>query len=234
MMPSTPMSRSTRIAAGSSTVHTTTRMPSSWARRITRSECTGSRPSRIGTCANAPPASTSVRSPGGRTPPREQAMSVVSERQPSAVVTPGASSRRRSSQRDHAPATRTRSAQPGLARSSRAIAPIDASSLRSIANLASGKDAIASTSVGIRSVPPTRRRRRSARSRSATRPGWPVTRRSAGSWKHTTCPSRVVRTSVSRWVRPSAVARPKAASVFSGASPMPPRWAMASGPVWSP
>ncbi len=42
--------------AGSSTVHTTTRMPRSWARAITRSEWIGSRPSRIGTWAKAPPA----------------------------------------------------------------------------------------------------------------------------------------------------------------------------------
>ena len=94
---------------GSSTVHTTTRMPSSWARPITRSEWIGSRPSLIGTCAKTP---VPGRTPRGRTPPREQAISVVSERQPRAVVTPGASSWRRRSQRLQAPDVVRPEAQP--------------------------------------------------------------------------------------------------------------------------
>ena len=230
MIPSTPASSSERIVAGSSTVHTTTRMPSWWAREMTRSEWIGRRPSRSGTCAKAP----RPRPTGGRTPPREHAISVVKARQPRAVVTPGASSWSRISHRLHAPATQIRCAHDGCARSSRTIAATERSSLRSIAKRASGKVAIASASVGIWSVPWTRSRRRSARSRSPTRPGCPVNRAREASWKQTGWPSRVVWTSVSRYLRPSEMARPKAARVFSGARPIPPRWAMARGPMWSP
>ena len=69
MIPSTPASSSVRIVVGSSTVHTTTRMPRSWARAMTRSEWIGSPAQPHRHVGEGAPARPVVRTPSGRTPP---------------------------------------------------------------------------------------------------------------------------------------------------------------------
>ena len=65
---------------------------------------------------------------------------------------------------------------------------------------------------------------------SAIVPVRSVTRSRRSSWNATSTPSRVRWASVSRYLYPSATATSNAASVFSGASPAPPRWAARDRP----
>jgi hypothetical protein len=69
----------------------------------------------------------------------------------------------------------------------------------------------------------------SASVRASTVPGAPVMRSVVSSWKTTTTPSLVRRTSVSIASAPSSAARSKAARVFSGARALPPRCATSQG-----
>jgi hypothetical protein len=88
MIAPTPESSRRRMTTGSSTVHVTTRTPMSFDMATSRS-IDRHLTDLIGTCAKDAVANAF----GGRSPIRAHDSRAVSERQPSAVVTPGTSRR---------------------------------------------------------------------------------------------------------------------------------------------